>query len=53
MIGGKGLINGGRSEFFFNSINGGGLINGGRKLTLKMEKFTLIYSKTIIDKVNR
>ena len=40
--------------FFPDSINGG-LDNwgGGQKSTLKTEKFTLIYGKTIIDKACR
>ena len=44
----RGLNKRGVQNFFQNSING-----GGRKSTVKTEKFTLIYSKTITDKASR
>ena len=43
----------GGQKFFQNLINGGLNKRGVRKSNFKTEKFTLIYSKNIIDKASR
>ena len=49
----RGVDKQGDQKFFQNSINKGLNKQGGQKSTLKTEKFTLIYSITIIDKACR